>query len=264
MKKYIIFLLFCVISSCFTLSEVIGMAPKKKAAEPVLSTGNIGEIVTGAFTEFTKCEPQLAELKGVQRDNMCRAIKEVGGGAFGAKTFRNLRKGSIEGKLRMLKSLSEQKMVPGFPKTWPKSGEFGKGTFNIISADVSSLMQNSAFNGAVFQVASQFDCLEGVSYVQTGNIAGYQRDNTQGPRCVLSTLPALVLRRYCLDPINLLLAITGKPVVTFPNAPITNIAEHYGKVVNGYLVLPDESKLGEFLINLKKKKMRFALDIIMV
>jgi hypothetical protein len=52
--------------------------------------------------------------------------------------------------------------------------------------------------GATFQVASQFNCLEFVdeSVVPEDGVTGYENDPTQGPACSLAAAPATVYRNY--------------------------------------------------------------------
>jgi hypothetical protein len=52
--------------------------------------------------------------------------------------------------------------------------------------------------GAMFQVASQLNCLEfvGPSVVPEDGVTGYAHDNTQGPACSLAAAPATVYRNY--------------------------------------------------------------------
>ena len=52
--------------------------------------------------------------------------------------------------------------------------------------------------GALFQVASQFNCLEfaGPSVVPEQGVTGYASDNTQGPACSLACAAATVYRNY--------------------------------------------------------------------
>jgi hypothetical protein len=61
------------------------------------------------------------------------------------------------------------------------------------------LLQSNA--GAVFQAASQFNCLEMMSsnYTPTDGVTIYQQDETQGPACALACPAALVYRNYFVE-----------------------------------------------------------------
>eukprot|EP00802_Teleaulax_amphioxeia_P016791 Tamp_16920.p1 GENE.Tamp_16920~~Tamp_16920.p1 ORF type:complete len:467 (-),score=60.03 Tamp_16920:26-1393(-) len=63
---------------------------------------------------------------------------------------------------------------------------------------VSSLIADPDNAGAVFQAASQFNCLEMVSPAVSPEqgITGYIDDRTQGPQCALACPAALVFRNY--------------------------------------------------------------------
>lgn len=62
------------------------------------------------------------------------------------------------------------------------------------ATDVGAL-QSTAAPGTLFQVASQFNCLESPG-PYLADVAGYFGDPTQGPRASISAYPATLLRRY--------------------------------------------------------------------
>ncbi len=62
------------------------------------------------------------------------------------------------------------------------------------ATDIGSL-QATADVGTVFQVASQFNCLE-APVNSVVEVVDYQWDNTQGPRASFSAFPATLLRHY--------------------------------------------------------------------
>lgn len=86
--------------------------------------------------------------------------------------------------------------------------KFANGRLNIIhgyghegKTELVNVLQSQAlpqFNGATFQVASNFNCLEFVSPNQTAGdgVTHYVFDNTQGPNASLATGPSLVYRNY--------------------------------------------------------------------
>ena len=72
-------------------------------------------------------------------------------------------------------------------------------TFNhIITSDVALLHCEPSNAGAVFQVASQFNCLEMFNNGYTPNmgVTIYSDDPTQGPACAMACPAALVYRNY--------------------------------------------------------------------
>lgn len=89
-----------------------------------------------------------------------------------------------------LGELRRQAMRPGTPgrlRLWVVDG-------GAAPTDIGSL-QATAARGALFQVASQFNCLEapGPSLVP---VARYLDDPTQGPRAAISAFPGALLRHY--------------------------------------------------------------------
>lgn len=78
-----------------------------------------------------------------------------------------------------------------------KLGE-GSITVSEVVADVMVLHQAIEANHALFQVASQFNCLEMISPSVTPShgVGIYQFDTTQGPRCAVACGAATVYRNY--------------------------------------------------------------------
>ena len=79
------------------------------------------------------------------------------------------------------------------------------GRFNVIEgakfADVRKLQADPTYNGATFQVASNFNCLETVSAEQDilkQSLTSYIFDPTQGPAAALGAPAGLLYRRYYL------------------------------------------------------------------
>ena len=64
--------------------------------------------------------------------------------------------------------------------------------------EARSLHSKAEFEGALFQVASQFNALEMVSERVTpeGGVTGYAWDHTQGPACSLAAAAATIYRNY--------------------------------------------------------------------
>jgi hypothetical protein len=67
-----------------------------------------------------------------------------------------------------------------------------------ISGDVRSMHGSAAHQGAVFQVASQFNLLEmtGPEVTPEDGVTRYAHDRTQGPACALAAGAATVYRNY--------------------------------------------------------------------
>ena len=79
----------------------------------------------------------------------------------------------------------------------PKSGL----KFQTITNSVQSLINNKLNEGSIFQVASQFNCLEMINPLKKpeDGISDYEHDKTQGPACALSCPAATVYRNYFLN-----------------------------------------------------------------
>jgi len=74
----------------------------------------------------------------------------------------------------------------------------GRIKVSALSGDVRRLHQLPEFNGALFQVASQFNMLEMPSFDVTpeSGVTGYQHDGTQGPACAIAAGAATIYRNY--------------------------------------------------------------------
>ncbi|WP_170339687.1 hypothetical protein [Ruegeria arenilitoris] len=72
-----------------------------------------------------------------------------------------------------------------------------------ISGDIRQIHQKSRFEGALFQVASQFNALEMVSpsVSPQDGVSGYAFDRTQGPACAIAAGAATIYRNY-LHPVG--------------------------------------------------------------
>ncbi len=67
-----------------------------------------------------------------------------------------------------------------------------------VVADVQDLCADPANEGALFQVASQFNLLEmtGPSVVPEDGVGRYERDQTQGPACAIAAGAGTIYRNY--------------------------------------------------------------------
>lgn len=85
-------------------------------------------------------------------------------------------------------------------KNQPISDSLSRFSFDhIIQGDV--LLEHAKYPGAVFQAASQFNCLEFSNGRVTPEIgvACYSYDHTQGPACALACAAGTVYRNYFVD-----------------------------------------------------------------
>jgi hypothetical protein len=104
------------------------------------------------------------------------------------------------------------------------------------ATDIGSL-QATAGPGTVFQVASQFNCLEAIS-PRIVPVAGYFGDSTQGPRAAISAFSGTFLRHYSAP------APDGSRFVQTTDGPQLNLLEaacspDVARVCNGYLRAKD-------------------------
>jgi hypothetical protein len=68
----------------------------------------------------------------------------------------------------------------------------------FVAGNVAMLHDNPKYNGAVFQAASQFNCLEfaAADVTPEAGVACYVTDRTQGPACAIACAPGTVVRNY--------------------------------------------------------------------
>ncbi len=96
-------------------------------------------------------------------------------------------------------------------KTEIKKKKNVPGRFNVVvgysfapdvlrEIEVQALQAKPENRGAVFQVASRFECLEGAGE----QLTDYTHNGAQGELAAISALPGTIVRRYALGPINLL------------------------------------------------------------
>ncbi|MCP4073647.1 MAG: hypothetical protein GY742_18230 [Hyphomicrobiales bacterium] len=74
----------------------------------------------------------------------------------------------------------------------------GTSSCELIIGDVKKLHEENSNKESVFQVASQFNCLEMISPNVTpeDGVTRYQHDRTQGPACAISAGAATIYRNY--------------------------------------------------------------------
>jgi hypothetical protein len=111
-----------------------------------------------------------------------------------------------------------------------------------VQGDVRQLHQSAEYAGAIFQAASQFNCLEMVSTSATPEhgVTRYQNDRTQGPACAIAAGAATIFRNYFVPVGNQIgqthdcqlngLADLGRALSNTLNMPIG----HLWSMSNGY------------------------------
>lgn len=136
--------------------------------------------------------------------------------------------------------------------TMPKYSQIKDSKFPEIVSSVEDLIKDEKNEDAVFQVASQFNCLEmpGPSITPEKGITGYEWDHTQGPACALSCPAATLYRNYFLSfdstlnlskQVNLLEDVEDLP-------EINNKENNYWYIQNGYCMAGNQFwKLGPLL-----------------
>lgn len=79
--------------------------------------------------------------------------------------------------------------------------ETKRSSIKVIQGDVRELHSISENNLSLFQVASQFNCLEMVdpSVTPEDGVLRYEHDNTQGPACAIAAGAATIYRNYLID-----------------------------------------------------------------
>lgn len=134
--------------------------------------------------------------------------------------------------------------------------------FENIVGDVRSLHKDPDNYGAVFQVASQFNCLEMVSpnVNPSDGITRYCFDATQGPACALSCPSGTVYRNYFINGIG-----QGSDQVDLLSefsSIVENDKFNYYYMRNGYC-LPHPSTMGTNISSIKQLSERLNSDPIL-
>ena len=131
----------------------------------------------------------FVELTGVTGYEKTRQRLEVVGSRMKSKVNgRSYGVGALE--LVSLEALRERARLA------PATG--GCCSFRIVSGDVRKLHSAPEYEGALFQVASQFNLLEMVSQRVTpeDGVTRYSGDPTQGPACAIAAGAATTYRNY--------------------------------------------------------------------
>ena len=106
-------------------------------------------------------------------------------------------------------------------------------------------LQASAPEGSLFQLASQFNCLEAPNEKGIVDIARYIGDDTHGPRAAWSAFPGEFVRHYSAPMRD------GTRIVQTTDGPQINLLEDLcadgaASVKNGYLITPNIDRSAEF------------------
>ena len=107
-----------------------------------------------------------------------------------------------------------------------------------VIADVQSLHQDPKNENAVFQVASQFNCLEmaSPSVVPEAGVGIYQNDWTQGPACCICAGAGTIFRNYFVELNDQLGQTTNNQVDCLAGIGryFDNATRQYWQMQNGY------------------------------
>jgi hypothetical protein len=96
-------------------------------------------------------------------------------------------------------TVKQLEQMVNLKKTQETSKFSGKPTFNCeVVGDIFKQHSKPENKGALFQAASQFNCLEfgGPNVTPEDGITDYQHDHTQGPACSLATPAGTLYRNY--------------------------------------------------------------------
>lgn len=139
-------------------------------------------------------------------------------------------------------------------------------SFQHIVGDARSLHMSEENAGAVFQVASQVNCLEmvGPDVRPEDGITRYAKDKTQGPVCAMACPAGTVFRNYFVDGTGQTL---GRQINTLRDVEnlLDNKRHNYWKVRNGYVLPSHRGSMDDVAQRLKhvgdEARMRMAVGI---
>lgn len=144
-----------------------------------------------------------------------------------------------------------------------KKFELEKGlTFNNIGqTNVKDLICDEKNDGAVFQVASQFNCLEMVSpdVSPEDGITNYIYDHTQGPACALACSSALFYRNYLFKFDEEKGQLQNRQIDLLEHVDdylgnTKNGIKQYWRVINGYCLTENPTKVLKLKERFEKEK----------
>ncbi|KAF4675873.1 hypothetical protein FOL47_007114 [Perkinsus chesapeaki] len=203
------------------------------------------------FKEATHCVTQSRFFEHRLQDGAILLESKVNGrqfhvGRFTIPTLSSLR-AEYEAKLEASKANN----------AFSHSGSL---TLSNIVADVRDLHRDSFNWGAVFQVASQFNCLEmpDMSLTPEDGITNYITDPTQGPACAMECAPGTLYRNYfvnvgsdggLIDTATTDLFELGQRAnhqidcLNHMESKLDNSTNHYWHLRNGYVLPNDPTSL---------------------
>jgi hypothetical protein len=105
---------------------------------------------------------------------------------------------NVNGKRHGIGNLTLPTLAELRSRVNPDRGQ--RSSVQVLVGDVRALHAETAYEGALFQVASQFNLLEMTSENVTpeDGVAGYAYDHTQGPACAMAAGAATIYRNYCV------------------------------------------------------------------
>jgi hypothetical protein len=139
------------------------------------------------------------------------------------------------------------------PSSYSNLQRRGGGKFHVVegrgltvngtlTADILKLQSFPENNGATFQAASNFNCIEILDQSETAalGVTRYENDISQGPYCAIACAPAAVFRHYfvCVRP-----GVYGQLV-----EPINLLQRTPFRVENGYPII-DKNDIAQFQAN---------------
>jgi hypothetical protein len=133
--------------------------------------------------------------------------------------------------------------------------------------DISELQQDPSNRHAVFQVASQFNCLEFIdpSDVPEMGVTRYANDKTQGPACSISCGPATVYRNYFATTNNKIGQTANNQINNLDDIErlINNRSNKFFYVKNGYALSDKKSisKLSNFMKTDRELRKQISLAL---
>ena len=145
-------------------------------------------------------------------------------------------------------------------------------TFNhIITRDVALLHCDPTNAGAVFQVASQFNCLEmiGKTYTPNMGVTIYSDDPTQGPACAMACPAALVYRNYFVKHFKNNTQYNGQCEQQIDNLEdigelLGNTTNQFWIMQNGYVIIDNVTKLEQVSTEINRKPSNSVRDALRV
>lgn len=172
--------------SYFTPSYVSTMQVPKELAlsEYGLSDNNFD--TAHKREKLVKDDDGVFFLKGL--DRACGNETWFGAGAFESMSINSLRRKTKDVVVSKHGKAGKFHLLIG-DKPWANNAVNKK-------LDIGAMLADPAYEGATFQVASNFNALEGSSVSCMPLVEEYVYDNTQGPRASISCLAATLLRKY--------------------------------------------------------------------